>query len=176
MSEKSLRIRGKFINKLLSKLEDLNDDLDLLSKVDRKISRKINKQRGGGDVADIKALQIATIKKTLELKKQEAAVKDAIDKASDLTGKITEINGALNSIKTSIDSFKIEVPDLSRIQLNVDYLTEEELGILSTAVTMEPPTNWATFSTANPAIAAKVGEVAYKELVPDAAPLPGGDA
>ena len=37
MSENNLKIRGKFINKLTSKIEDLNNNFILLSKVDKKI-------------------------------------------------------------------------------------------------------------------------------------------
>ena len=41
MSEYNLKIRNKFINKLLYKINDLNENLELLQKVDKKIFKNI---------------------------------------------------------------------------------------------------------------------------------------
>jgi DNA repair exonuclease SbcCD ATPase subunit len=182
MSENSLKIRGKFISKLASKLEDLSDDIELLSKVDRKIFKKINrnisKQLGGADVADIKDIQVATLKKKLELAKQKRDVDAAIDAASNLTDKIKEINAALTTIKTTIDEFKIDIdPDrLKAIQLNVDYLTDADFTALSAAV--DAGIEWAPFNEQHPEIGDKITQPVYETIVPTVVapgPQPGAN-
>jgi hypothetical protein len=55
MSENSLEIRNKFINKINNKIKDLNENITLLAKVDNKIFKNsqyggnINRQTGGDD-------------------------------------------------------------------------------------------------------------------------------
>ena len=49
MSENSLEIRNKFINKINNKIKDLNDNITLLSKVDNKIFKNTNSQYGGNN-------------------------------------------------------------------------------------------------------------------------------
>lgn len=107
MSENSLRIRQKFINKFNSKLEDLTDDLDLLLNVDRKIFKKIT-QRGGadGDIA-LKDIQVSALTKKLQLAKQNKDLEEAITKAKDLETKLSGINSALQGIKKDIESMEI---------------------------------------------------------------------
>ena len=78
MSENSLKIRGKFINKLASKIEDLNDNFILLSKVDKKIFKKINNQMSeninnqrGGDSKAANNVIVAALKKSQEMRAQQ---------------------------------------------------------------------------------------------------------
>jgi len=58
MSENSLEIRNKFINKINNKIKDLNENITLLAKVDNKIFKNsqyggnINRQTGGDDDDD----------------------------------------------------------------------------------------------------------------------------
>ena len=49
MSENSLEIRNKFINKINNKIKDLNENITLLSKVDNKIFKNTNSQYGGNN-------------------------------------------------------------------------------------------------------------------------------
>ena len=44
MLENNLKICNKFVDKLVTKIEDLNDNFILLSKVNKKISKKISNQ------------------------------------------------------------------------------------------------------------------------------------
>ena len=77
MSENSLKCRNKFVNKVVDKLNGLKNDIELLYKVDKKISRKIfkniNNQSGGADheltIAANKA-QIGILRKNTELQNQ----------------------------------------------------------------------------------------------------------
>ena len=57
MIEKNLKIRNKFINKLLIKIEDLNNDFILLTNVDNKIFKNTINQKGGFE--EIKKLEVA---------------------------------------------------------------------------------------------------------------------
>ena len=50
MIEKNLKICNKFINKLLIKIEDLNNNIILLSKVDKKIFKNIINQIGDSNL------------------------------------------------------------------------------------------------------------------------------
>ena len=52
MIEKNLEIRDKFINKLIIKIKNLNNDIILLSKVDEKICENIINQKGGTTIID----------------------------------------------------------------------------------------------------------------------------
>jgi hypothetical protein len=50
MIEKNLKTRNKFINKLHIKIEDLNNNVSLLSKLDKKIFKNIINQKGGTNI------------------------------------------------------------------------------------------------------------------------------
>ena len=52
MSENSLELRNKFINKINNKIKDLNDNIALLAKVDNKIFKNSNSQFGGANQFD----------------------------------------------------------------------------------------------------------------------------
>lgn len=177
MSENSLKIRGKFINKLASKLEDLTDDVELLSKVDKKIFKKLNrnlsKQLGGsqigGEDADLKAIQIATLKKKLELEAQKKKIEKAVTDATALKDKIGEINAALLGLKTTIDAFDMKLPDLESIQLNIQYLKQDQLDKLTAAVSANTP--WADFDNGDTKpVATLVTKEIYEQLVPPVQP------
>ncbi len=147
MSENSLRIRGKFINKLLSKLEDLNDDFELLAKVDKKISKKINKQRGGATL-DIKELQLQTLKKKLALQKQQDALDDASTKIAALNSQIEPITDVLKSMAEDISGFELKISKEFSNAPTVAILTPEELAFLSATKTNTPKITWEEFQAA----------------------------
>lgn len=118
MSENSLRIRGKFINKLASKIAEIDEDIELLQKVDRKILRKT--QRGGADIA-VKDLQKEALKKRIQIEIQNKKLEQAISDATALTTKVKELNDALDGIRKNIEAINIsdktfegvEVPNIS---------------------------------------------------------------
>ena len=115
MSENSLNIRQKFINKMISKIASLDADIALLNKVDRKLARKNRLQKGGANV-EIKELQQKALVKRLEIEEQNEALKEAIKKASDLTANITKIKDGLETVGKEIDGIKIEADNISNLQ------------------------------------------------------------
>jgi hypothetical protein len=147
MSENSLRIRGKFINKLLSKLEDLNDDFELLSKVDKKISKKINKQRGGATL-DVKELQLQTLKKKLALKKQQDDLDDASAKIAALNAQIDPITATLKSMAEDISGFELKISEEFSNAPTIAVLTPEEVAFLTATKTTTPDLSWGDFQAA----------------------------
>lgn len=114
MSENSLKIRGKFINKLSTKLDDLNDYFILLGQVDKKIFKKINNQIGGVDGADITSsaneAKLAILAKKMELKRQEKKFQDAIK--------------SLESLKTTMEKVKTTFVDLSRMITSISFTAD----------------------------------------------------
>jgi hypothetical protein len=118
MLENSLKIRQRFINKLTSKINELNADFALLNKVDRKISRSNRLQRGGADeIVELKELQETALIKRLQIEEQNAALKNAIAQATELTGKISEINAAVRQIEADIKGISIDAVDLTGIKV-----------------------------------------------------------
>lgn len=117
MLENSLRIRQRFISKLANKINELNSDIVLLNKVDRKISRSSRLQRGGAGSVDLKELQKDALIKRLQIEKQNEDLAAAISQAKDLTSKVTEINGALTQIKDDISKISVAAVDLTGIDV-----------------------------------------------------------
>ena len=71
MLENDLKIRSKFINKLITKIENLNDNFILLSKVDKKIYENIINQKGGHNL-NLGLLNLYDIKN--KIKKNESNI------------------------------------------------------------------------------------------------------
>lgn len=117
MLENSLRIRQRFISKLADKINELNSDIVLLNKVDRKISRSSRIQRGGAGSVDLKELQKDALIKRLQIEKQNEDLAAAISKAKDLTSKVDEINGALTQIKNDISKINVATATLTGIDV-----------------------------------------------------------
>ena len=131
MSENSLKIRSKFINKISNKLSKLNEDLELLAKVDRKIFRNKRIQSGGADPVIINDVQKVAIKKLLEIRQAQAQIDEVTKKATNLTDQITQINDALTSIRTTVDKIGITVPvGLSNAVFNVNSLSKDVVELL----------------------------------------------
>ena len=117
MSENSLNIRQKFINKLISKIASLDEDIALLNKVDHKLSRKNKVQMGGaGDDVDFKALQEKALIKRLQIDQQNEDLRNALQSAEALQLKIAEIKSALTNIGNEIGKINVESVDLSKIK------------------------------------------------------------
>ena len=120
MLENSLKIRGKFINKLSTKIEDLNDNFILLSKVDKKIFKKINNQIGGDGGNNV---ILAALKKQVEIKNQQEKLQNSLLKLSKIQEVITNFETTFKTIQQQINKIKFENIDLNGFNLqtlNVD--------------------------------------------------------
>lgn len=127
MSENSLRIRQKFINKMINKIAELDSDFELLSQVDRKLSRKNRKQLGGANV-ELKELQKQALVKRLQIEQQNADLAEAIKSATDLTKKVAEINEALVQIRNDISGINVSEVNLAGIDVpNVEAIKAKAL-------------------------------------------------
>jgi hypothetical protein len=143
MSENNLKIRGKFINKLTSKIEDLNNNFILLSKVDKKILKKINNQiseninnqKGGAPNAANNAI-LAALKKSLEMKKQQQSLTDSLEQLKSIQKVIDSFNNTFGSIKKIIDDIQLGtfpiVDNLdSFVASDINTLTPDEISALT---------------------------------------------
>ena len=90
MLENSLNSRNKFVNKVVDKINSLKDDLNLLYKVDKKISRKIfknsnNQLIGGAPIEppiDTRELELAAYALEKEILMQEELLSKQAERAS----------------------------------------------------------------------------------------------
>jgi hypothetical protein len=154
MSENSLKIRRKFLNKLGTKIDDLNENFILLSHVDKKIFKKMadqrvemfTKQRGGmftnqrggmftkqrgGTLSEAKlaALEILKVKK--ELKTQEAEVTKTYQKIAQFESTIESYKKSFENMIRLIQNTKMNIPPEPAItSYNFDSFTAQELADL----------------------------------------------
>jgi len=143
MSENNLKIRGKFINKLSSKIEDLNNNFILLSKVDKKILKKINNQiseninnQKGGDPNAANNAILAALKKSMEMKKQQQSLTDSLEQLKSIQKVIDSFNNTFGSIKKIIDDIQLGtfpiVDNLdSFVASDINTLTQDEISALT---------------------------------------------
>ena len=103
MLENDLKIRSKFINKLITKIENLNDNFILLSKVDNKILKKINNQIGG----DANSAILVALKKQQEMKEQQQKITASLDKLQNIEAEINSFNTTFDNIKNTIDTIQL---------------------------------------------------------------------
>lgn len=130
MSENSLKIRSRFVKKISNKLTKLNEDLELLGKVDRKIFRNKRVQSGGADV-DVNAVQKDAIKKLLEIRKAQADIDTATAQATNLSKQIAQITVALSTIQDTVNKINITVPaTLAAAKFDVSSLSKEVVDLL----------------------------------------------
>jgi hypothetical protein len=155
MSENSLKIRGKFINKLATKIEDLNDNFILLSKVDKKIFKKMNNQIGekinnqrGGDPNPANNAILAALKKVQEMKAQQQSLASSLTKLQDIGRVINEFTATFTNIKGIIDQIQFGVVDVRQLDninglqtLNENTLTPTEIRALTTFLNLVPTKN-----------------------------------
>ena len=116
MSENSLKIRNKFVNRVVNKLNVLKDDLELLYKVDKKISRKIfkntNNQTGGNGIEEasdnVKRTQLTISKKQLELQKiHDDRIKEARNHTKDLSAIIDNFTNMIEDLTIQIQNMDL---------------------------------------------------------------------
>jgi hypothetical protein len=127
MSEKNLNIRNQFANKIINKIEKLNNDIKLLAKVDKKLSNGNNQIGGSPSIQEnIRNAQFAVAKARLAIDNNQPKINsiagiNQLNKASNqqLTEAATSlgvINGAISELSTAIDSLIIsDIPDLTQI-------------------------------------------------------------
>jgi len=169
MSQKNLKIRGKFINKFISKVQVLDDGLELFSKVNKKIFN--NNQKGGeGESQNISIteLQLETILKKKTLKDQQEKLELLKKTVEGLSTKIKPINDAINQTTNEIRNMNIKIPEIVSGAPGIKYFTPNDLKIIETAFTNG--TKWITFNKDNaltPMIKDKqMTEELYKKYVP----------
>lgn len=146
MSQKNLKIRGKFINKIISKVQVLDDGLDLFSKVNKKIFQKNNNQKGGDDI-NITELQLETIVKKQTLKKQQEQLNLLKKTVEALSNKIQPINNAINQTTEEIKKINITIPDIPNSGPSIRMFSPNELNIIEKAFVNGD--TWEIFSKAN---------------------------
>ena len=139
MLENDLKIRSKFINKLITKIEDLNNNFILLSKVDKKIFKKMNNQIGreinnqiGGDANS--AILVA-LKKQQEMKEQQQKITDSLDKLQNIEAEINSFNTTFDNIKNTIDTIQLgnfnNLENLENFEtLNNNTLKQADIDLL----------------------------------------------
>jgi len=179
MSENNLKIRGKFINKLSSKIEDLNNNFILLSKVDKKILKKINNQiseninnQKGGDPNAANNAILAALKKSLQMKKQQQSLTDSLEQLKSIQKVIDSFNNTFGSIKKIIDNIQLStfpiVNNLNRfVASDINTLTSEEINRL-TIILNDSTKNYKSledFEKDNtPELTKKIGESGFNIL------------
>ena len=165
MLENSLKIRGKFINKLVDKLEDLNNDLILLGKLDKKIYKKNNSQKGG-NTANLVQLQLATYAKEQELKEEKDKLVKAIEATGNIGKQIDTMNAILKGITNQIDKFQIITPQLENMNVDLKYLEKNELDDELPKI-IKKRTSWDDYSkaAATKDLANKIGQEMYNKLI-----------
>jgi len=195
MSENSLKIRGKFINKLATKIEDLNDNFILLSKVDKKIFKKINNQmsenmnnqRGGAQNSANNAI-LAALKKAQEMKAQQESLTTSLTKLQEIERVINEFTKTFTNITKIINEIQFDAVDLTQLDninglqtLNENTLTNDEITALTTYLNITPKKNpTSLISLQNDRDAArfqkKIDQVGFNILFGNNRPLPRSDS
>jgi len=148
MSENSLIIREKYISKLFKKIQELEEGIDLLGKVDRRILKKNIQaggayldnlesryqylQRGGADASagpgagvnpeniSLKGIQEAALIAKAKIRKQSEALKQASEDIKRLTENTAGLKNDLANLTGLVKSIKIgEIPDLKSSPIDV---------------------------------------------------------
>ena len=130
MLENSLNSRNKFVNKVVDKINSLKDDLNLLYKVDKKISRKIfknsnNQLIGGAPIEppiDTRELELAAYALEKEILMQEELLSKQAERAS---AQNTNLQTKLVELKISLDSINNKIKN-SRLRLNNFKIIDNE--------------------------------------------------
>lgn len=162
MSQKNLKIRGKFINKFISKVQVLDDGLELFSKVNKKIFQNNNNQKGGDDI-NITELQLATMQKKKTLKDQQEKLEQLKKTVESLSTKIKPINDAITQTTTEIRNMNIKIPEIANAAPDIKVFSLSDLKIIETAMTNG--TQWNTFNRDNALTMKQMTEELYKKYV-----------
>lgn len=90
MSEKNLIVRRKFISKIFNKINDLNQSIELLNNVDRKLI-----QQNGGDLKKLQAVVEIVKGKTEEFKEIPKQIKEVAEQVKTLQDNLETITDKL---------------------------------------------------------------------------------
>lgn len=128
MLENSLKSRNKFVNKVVDKLNSLKDDLNLLYKVDNKISKNIlknrNNQLGGAREVDMRefdlALKILFNNQNNINAELDAAVTNAEKNNNETNEKINNIRVKLSDATDKINALISQVVGQKNKQLTLN--------------------------------------------------------
>ena len=130
MSENSLIVRQKYISKLFDKIESLQEGIQLLEKVDRKIFKKSMArtiQAGGAAVADngisIKGLESEALVTRLKLEQQKGVIEKA-------RVTIDTLNQGLAGVRSSLEQLHKLMQDVND-NIKIDPLGDAKLPDLS---------------------------------------------
>jgi hypothetical protein len=110
MSENSLEIRNKFINKINNKIKDLNENITLLAKVDNKIFKNsqyggnINRQTGGDGDPGIQANK--TILKLMKKVKVQPDLKEISNYIDNIKEKLAGLYKTIDTLEKAFGSDK----------------------------------------------------------------------
>jgi hypothetical protein len=120
MSEKNLNIRNQFANKIINKIEKLNNDIKLLAKVDKKLSNG-NNQIGGSPSITEQLIEIqlaaARAKATIENNKGKITqITTTNAKNAEANKTLIEVNSALLNIQESISGLSATLSELAKVQ------------------------------------------------------------
>ena len=131
MSENSLELRNKFINKINNKIKDLNDNIALLAKVDNKIFKNSNSQFGGGNdfnrIKNINSHHGGAAKDTNQalVKIMQSTIKaqKAIDLLKQVQQNLTNMHQVVNTISEHLPN-NIDITEITN-QINELGLGDE---------------------------------------------------
>ena len=141
MLENSLKSRNKFVNKVVDKINSLKDDLNLLYKVDNKISKNIlknrNNQLGGAGDVDMRefdlALKILFNNQNNINAELDAAVSNAEknnietnEKISIIRVKLSDATDKINTLISQVVKRK-QTPINNSLNLNVMNWNDEDI-------------------------------------------------
>lgn len=167
MSQKNLKIRGKFIDKFISKIQALDDGLELFSKVNKKIFKNNNQKGGVGNDIDITTLQLETLQKTKMLGEQQKKLDLLKDSVKTLSSKIAPINDAINQTTSEIRKMTIQIPDISSAAPGIKMFSIDDLKLIENAFIKG--IKWAEFKSRYPStkmiLEEQINEAQYKKYV-----------
>jgi chromosome segregation ATPase len=112
MSEKNLAIRNKFLSKINNKMVDLNESLELLQKVDRKLI-----QQSGGSLKDLQVSVLQLAQKQNEVIKLSQTIVQ-------LQQNMTLINERLAGLARSISQLNFNIPTIKMDDFKLDEISE----------------------------------------------------
>lgn len=126
MSEKNLKIRNQFANKLIIKIEKLNNDIKLLAKVDKKLSNGNNQIGGSPSIqATLRDAQFQVANALLTIRDNKPNI-DAVIRTNDLNKEankelktanksLIKINDAIQDLAASIAQISItQIPSIAQ--------------------------------------------------------------
>lgn len=126
MSEKNLKIRNQFANKLIIKIEKLNNDIKLLAKVDKKLSNGNNQIGGSPSIqTTLRDAQFQVANALLTIRDNKPNI-DAVIRTNDLNKEankelktantsLIKINGAIKDLAASIAQISItQIPSIAQ--------------------------------------------------------------